>query len=117
VTAMRRLVVLAVVIEALVVGGYGVYLAVETLVAPAADRLGAAFLVVLTLALAAGLGALAAAVRAGRRAARAPVLVWQLLQASVAVPALHDRWYLGVGLMLLCVVAGAGVLLEPAESA
>jgi len=112
---MRRLVVLAVVVEAMVVGGYGVYLGVETLVAPAADRLAATFLVVLTLGLAVGLALLARAVRDGRRGARAPVLVWQLLQASVAVPALPDRWYLGFPLLALCVVAGAGVLLGQAE--
>lgn len=101
--------VAVVLLEALVVAGYGVYLAWETVVAPAADRLGAAFLVLVVAVLATGLAALSRAVGRGLRGARAPVLVWQVLQASVAVPALSQRWYVAVPLLALCVAAVVGV--------
>lgn len=101
---------LAVALEALVVGGYGVFLGVESVVAPATDRLAAVVMAVFCLGLAAGLLVLARGVGLGRRWARAPVLVWQVLQASVAVPALSTRWPVGVALLLLCVVAAFGVL-------
>jgi hypothetical protein len=44
------------------------------------------------------------------------VLVWQALQAVVAVPAAYGSadalvpWYVGVPLLVLCLVAGLGVL-------
>jgi uncharacterized membrane protein len=105
--------------EALLVGGYGVYLAVETVVAPATERGAAVFLAVTALALAAGLAGLARAVAAGRRRSRAPVLVWQVLQASVGwqVAGAAARkeagwaaWALAVTLLLACLVAGVGIL-------
>jgi hypothetical protein len=61
---MRRWVVGAVLAEAVVAAGYGVYLGIETVVAPATDRLAAAFLALLALVLAAGLVVLARAVAA-----------------------------------------------------
>jgi len=103
---------LAVALEALVVGGYGVYLGVESIVAPATERPAAVVMCVFCLVLAAGLLVLARAAGLGRRWTRAPVLVWQVLQASIAVPALGTRWPVGAGLLLLCLVAGFGVLRE-----
>jgi hypothetical protein len=103
-------VVVTLALEAAAVAAYGTYLGVETVVAPAFERRAAAVLTVLVLALGAGLGLLARAVLRGRRWARSPVLVWQVLQASVAVPALGTRWPLGVALLVACLVAGAGVL-------
>lgn len=104
------LVTAAVGLEALLVIGYGVFLAVETAVAVATERLAAAVLAVMVVALGGGLAVLARSVLAGRRWARSPVLVWQVLQASVAVPALSTaRWPVGVVLLVLC-VAGLGVL-------
>ena len=108
--AAAGVVAAVVAVEAAVAGGYGVVLAVDTLTQPATERVAAAFLALSAVVLAAGLVVAARAVRARRRAARAPVLVWQLLQLSVAVPALGTRWYVGVPLTLLAVVAGLGVL-------
>ncbi len=97
--------------EAVLVGGYGVYLAVETAMAPATEPVAAAVLAVMVLGLAAALAAMAASVMRGRRWARVPALVWQMLQASVAVPALStSRWPLGVVLLALCVLGGLGLL-------
>jgi hypothetical protein len=46
----------------------------------------------------------------GRRWARAPVVTWQLLQLTVALPAATGpRWWLGAGLVLLSVVAAGGL--------
>ena len=110
VSPARRAVVAALVVEAVVVGGYGAFLGLETVIAEATERVAAAFLALFALALGAGLAGLARAVAKGWRGARAPVVLWQLLQASIAVPALGPRWYVGVGLLVLCVVAGVGVL-------
>jgi heme/copper-type cytochrome/quinol oxidase subunit 3 len=106
----RRVVVLAVLLEAAAVAAYAVFLVVETVRGPVTEPVAAVFLALLTLALAAALVLAARAVAAGRRAARAPVLVWQILQLAIGVPALTTRWYVGVPLVLLAVVAGLGVL-------
>ncbi len=106
----RTVTAAAVLLEALVAAAYGVFLAVETVVATATERVAAVFLVVIVLALAASLAFLARLVLAGRRAARAPLLVWQVLQLAIALPAVTARWYVGVPLVLLAVVAGLGVL-------
>jgi hypothetical protein len=103
-------VVVTLALEAAAATAYGIYLGVETVVAPALERLAAAVLTVLVLALGAGLALLARAVLRGRRWARSPVLVWQVLQASIAVPALGTRWALGAALLAACVVVGVGVL-------
>ncbi len=105
----RRLVVVAVLVEALIVAGYGVYLGWQTVVAEATERLAAGFLVVLVAGLAAALVAAARAAGAGRPGARAPILVWQALQASLALPALSERWYVAVPLLGLAVLATVAV--------
>lgn len=97
--------------EALLVAGYGVYLAVETAMAPATEPAAAAVMALMALGLAAALAAMAVSIMRRRRWARVPALVWQMLQASVAVPALPtSRWPLGVGLLALCVLGGVGLL-------
>lgn len=104
-------VTLAVALEAVVVLGYGVYLAVETVIAEATEQLAAAVLAVMVIGLGVALAALARGVLNGRGWVRAPILVWQVMQAAVAVPALPGpRWWLGVVLLVLCIVAGSGVL-------
>ncbi|MFZ0159187.1 MAG: hypothetical protein WAL50_09185 [Kineosporiaceae bacterium] len=113
---MGRLAALAVLSEAALVGGYGVYLGVESVIAPATERLAAVVMAVFCAALAVALVVLARALAAGRRWARSPVLVWQVLQASVAAPALSTRWPVGVGLLLLCLLASVGVMrMRPAD--
>lgn len=115
-SAARRVVTAAVVIEALVVVGYGMYLGVEAIVTPTGHRLAALFLAAMTVLFGAGLALVARAVAQGRRGARAPVLVWQILQAAVAVPAAYGASdallpaWVGIALLVLCLVAGLGVL-------
>lgn len=111
----RLVVAVAVLLEALVVVAYAVYLGVEGLRAPSASRIGDLFLALTTVLIGAGLGLVARAVVQGRRGARAPVLVWQVLQMVVAAPAAFGRQdalmpvWAGVPLVVLCVVAGLGI--------
>ncbi len=109
-TPTGGLAALAVVAEALVIGAYGVYLAVESVIAPATERLAGVVMAVFCAGLAITLVVFARALAAGRRWPRTPVVVWQALQASVAVPALPTRWPVGVGLLVLCVGAVVGVI-------
>jgi hypothetical protein len=106
---------LAVLVESLIVAGYGVYLGVETAVAPATEPLAAVVMSALCLVLAGALFVMARALAGGRRWARSPVLVWQVLQASVAVPALSPWWQLRVVLLALCLIVVVGVLQGPFE--
>jgi hypothetical protein len=117
--AVRRAACAVLLLEAAVLGGCGIYLGIETVVAGPADRLGSAFLVLVVFALAAGLTAVARGLSAGRRWSRAPALVWQAIQALVglqfaqgAVRGGAERWQWGVALPLLltAAVAGIGVL-------
>jgi hypothetical protein len=107
---LRRVVAGLVLAEAVVVAGYGFFLAVETVAADATDRVAAGFLAVMTIALGAGLALGAWAVAHGRRAARAPVLTWQILQIALAVPAVTVRWYVGVPLLAVAVVTAVAVM-------
>jgi hypothetical protein len=36
--------------------------------------------------------------------------VWQVLQLTAAAPALRERWYVGVPLVVAAIVAAVGVL-------
>jgi hypothetical protein len=108
--ALRGVVALLVLIESFVVLCYGVFLAVETVTAAATERVAAGFLAAITIGLAAGLAVAARSVARGRRAARAPVLTWQILQIAVAAPALSARWYIGVPLIVVAIVTGVGAL-------
>ncbi len=110
VSRARAVVVVTLALEGAIVTAYGLYLGVESFVAQATERLAAAALTVMVLAVGGALAVLCRGVLRGRRWARSPVLVWQVLQASVAVPALTTRWPLGVGLLALSLVAGVGVL-------
>src|SRR5690242_21079356 len=66
-------------LEGLLLGGYAVVVVVETVRGEAKDRIGALVLAVVALLLAAGLVAVANGILGGRRWARSPALVWQLL--------------------------------------
>jgi hypothetical protein len=110
-----RVVVAAVFVEALVLLGYGVFLAYETVAEQPLDRVGAAFLAVIVVLFGGALLGCARAVLRRRPEARVPLLLWQVLQVTVAVPAVQQpdglsRWGIGVPLIVLAVVVGAGML-------
>lgn len=100
-----------VLIEAIAVIGYGVFLGVETVVATATQRSAAAVLAALVVAIGAALAVLARAALGGRRGARAPIVVWQILQASVGYPALSTLWYAGVALIACAMLAIVAVFI------
>jgi hypothetical protein len=108
---VRRVVAAAMCSEAIVVIGAGFVLAIGTLLANASSRAGAAFMALLVLLAGGGLVVVALGLWRGRRAARAPALVWQVLQLAVAVPALGSRPLIGVPLIGLAVVVTAGLLI------
>jgi hypothetical protein len=97
----RRLVAAGIGAEAIVVIGYALVLAIAILVAKATSAPGAAFLAVLVAGIGVGVAALALGVWRGRRWARAPGLVWQVLQLAVAVPAVRSRPVVGIPLAAL----------------
>jgi hypothetical protein len=104
----RILVAAGVAFEALLVAAGAVTSAIASATGGAQDRLGALFLAVTALALAAGLGAVADGVRRGARWARTPTLVWQALQVIVGLTGLPIA--AGVPLAVLAVAVGYGVL-------
>lgn len=108
--AAARVVVVTALLESLLLLGYGGYLVVESVVATASDPVAAVVLAILCVALSAGLAVLARAVRDGRPWARSPLLLWQALQAAVAVPALSTAPAVGAGLLAAAIVAAAGIL-------
>jgi hypothetical protein len=65
----------------------------------------------ITLVLGAGLLQLGRVVLRANEQARVPVLVWQVLQGSIALPALSSTWHLGLALLVPALVAGIGVLI------
>jgi hypothetical protein len=110
----RRVVAMLVLAESIVVIGSGFVLALGILVARPTSRVGAGFLALLLLLLGCGVGAVGVAVWQGRRWARAPALVWQVLQLAVAAPALGARplfvvALIGVPLVVLAVAVIVGV--------
>lgn len=108
---IRRILSVVVMLEAVLCAGSGAFLAVETAVARVTDPGASAAMGVLAMALA---GALLLAVRAvgrGRRAARSPIIVWQLMQLSVAQLTLGTPWLpIGILLTILAVVAVGAAL-------
>jgi hypothetical protein len=104
----RLLVAAGVAVEALLLAVVGVASVVLSLTGAAQDRVGSLFLALTAVAIAAGLGAVANGVRHGARWSRTPTLVWQILQALVAVTGLP--WRVGLVLAVLAVAVGYGVL-------
>src|SRR4051794_30811782 len=84
----RLLVAAGVALETLLVAAGAVGSAAASVTGGAQDRVGALFLSVTALALAAGLAAVAVGIRRGSRWARTPTLVWQALQVIVALTGL-----------------------------
>jgi hypothetical protein len=108
-TPAARVVASGVALEGLLLAGYAVVVAVETVRGKAQDRIGALVLALVALALAAGLGAVAVGVLAGRRWARSPALVWQLLQILVALSGAVEPRALAVVLIALAVAMALGL--------
>jgi hypothetical protein len=108
-TPLARLLVAAgLALEAILVAGLAVSVAVTSVTGSAEDRIGAAVLAVTALALAAGLGAVAVGVRRGARWSRSPALVWQVIQAAIGGLDLPPA--VGVPLVVLALAVGYGVL-------
>lgn len=97
--------------ESIVMVVYGFVLGIDTLVAKPTSLAGAAFLAVLVVLLGAGLGAVALGVWRGQRWSRSPALVWQALQASLALPAVGLPPQVKIPLLVAAVVAAVGVFL------
>ena len=108
-TPAARAVAGGVALEGLLLAGYAVFVVVESLRGEAQDRIGAVVLAVVALALAGGLGAVATGVLAGRRWARSPALVWQLLQVLVALSGTLEPRALAVVLVVLAVAVALGL--------
>lgn len=98
--------------ESIVMVVYGFVLAIDTLVAKRTTTLAtAAFLAVLVVLLGAGVGAVAVGVWRGQRWSRSPALVWQLLQASLALPAVGLSLQVKAPLLVSAVLVGVGLFL------
>lgn len=89
-------------------GGYAVSLVVDSFTEKATEPGAAAALAAFAGVVCAGLVLVARAVTRARRAARAPLVVWQILQAAVGKEALTASSWWGVALLALAVVALAG---------
>ena len=107
---LARVVAVAVLIEAALVGGFGVYLAMSSVTSQATELPAAIVMTVFFLVVAAALVFLARALVAGRRWARSPILLWQVLLGAVAAEALSIHRLVEVGVLALCLIAGLGVL-------
>jgi hypothetical protein len=108
-TPAARVVAGGIALEALLLAGYAVFVVVESVRGEAQDRVGALVLAVVAFALAGGLGAVAAGVLAGRRWARSPALVWQLLQILVALSGTVEPRPLALVLIVLAVAVALGL--------
>jgi hypothetical protein len=104
-----RVVAGGVALEGLLLAGYAVVVVVESLRGEAEDRIGALVLAVVALVLAGGLGAVATGILGGRRWARSPALVWQLLQVLVALSGTVEPRALAVGLIVLAAAVALGL--------
>jgi hypothetical protein len=108
-TPAARVVAGGVALEGLLLAGYAVFVVVESVRGEAQDRIGALVLAVVALALAAGLAAVAWGVLAGRRWARSPALVWQVLQVLVALSGTVEPRAVAVVLIVLAVAVALGL--------
>lgn len=100
-------------VESLALAAAAVFVVVELFVAEAGNVPRAFFLALLAALGAAGMSAVTVGLFRGRRWSRAPAATWQLLQASIALPALgmgNVANTVGVVLLALCVLVLAGVL-------
>lgn len=100
-------------LEALALAAIGVGSIVSAFTSPMHSVASGVFLIVLLLALAAGMGAVAFNAFKGMRWTRSAAFVWQLLMVAIAVPALLEgNTLLGLA-MVLPAVAAAYFLFTP----
>jgi hypothetical protein len=92
-------------VEAALAGGYGVVLAVACVTQRATEAGAGAALAAIAMVICTGLLMVARAAARARRGARAPVVVWQILQAALAREALSAGSAWGVILIVLAAVA------------
>jgi hypothetical protein len=103
--------------QAVGVFGLAVFYVIELLVASSTSRGGAAVSAVLVLLTAFGLLLCAKGLREGRRWARSPVLVLEVIAVPVAIGLLQGgRWYVG-GPILVWAVAVTGLMFAPGTGA
>lgn len=100
-------------LESLVLGALGVWSIVLALTQPTHSMASGVFLIILLLALSAGLALVAVNVYRGFRWTRSAAFVWQLLMVAVAVSTLLEGNVLPGMLMLLPAVAAAYFLFTP----
>jgi hypothetical protein len=105
---VRVILVITVGVEAALVGGYGTILAVDSLTQKATEAGAGAALAATAGVICMGLVLVARAAARARRGARAPITVWQILQAALAKEALSAGSAWGVVLVMLAAVAVAG---------
>lgn len=100
-------------LESLVLGALGVWSIVLALTQPTHSMASGVFLIVLILALCAGLALVAVNVYRGFRWTRSAAFVWQLLMVAIAVSTLLEGNILPGLLMLLPAVVAAYFLFTP----
>lgn len=108
---LRRVVAAVILVEGVTLLAVTMFLVVELFVSTPTETGGAIAQAVITVLIGLALLQLGRVVLRADERARIPVLVWQVLQASVGVPALSSRWYVGVALLAAAGIAGIGVLL------
>lgn len=101
----RRILAIILLLEAALCVVFAVLLVIE----PAADRLASLVMALIALLLGGALVIGARAALHGRRAARAPIIVWQLMQLSVAYITRGGSW-LPFGIALAVLAGGAVVV-------
>ena len=119
-TPLLPVLVVLVVLQAVGLIAIAAFFVVELARNQATNTAGALFAAVVALVVGVGMLAAARGLHHGRRAARAPVLVAQLLMALVAVGpdgVVHGGlWYVGLALLVWALTVG-GLLFAPAVSA
>jgi hypothetical protein len=107
-TWVRRILITTVGIEAVILGGYGLDLVIKSATQKGTEA-GAGFaLAGMAVVLCAGLALVGRAAARGASRARAPIIVWQILQAAVAKEAISAGSAWGPVLAVLAVVAVGG---------
>jgi hypothetical protein len=107
---IRRLTGGVVLLEALVLGATTLFLVVELFRDTPTETGGAIAQALITLVIGAGLLQLGRLILRADERARVPVLVWQVLQASLGVPAWSTNRTAAVVLLAAAVMGGVGVL-------